>query len=195
MTKGFIVFGSAGLEKVWRCSLSKKAIVAIAISFIIGFLIYNIPYNNRVNATFKGVQCRIGDEDYSEKIMIKIQGNYLDYIFKDDIFDGKILVDKYEYSIDAPEVLLKFRDGYSVLRYHKIKPDANIQNCIGTISISRDFKKILILVDEPNSDGLQGWSGENGLYIGAPAEDIKQANAIAKDISQKSKWLSATNWD
>jgi hypothetical protein len=175
--------------------LGKKVIAAIVISLIVGFLIYNIPYSNKVNTTLQGVQCRIGDEAYSEKVTLKIQGNYSDYIFKDDTFQGKILVDKYEYSMKDPEVFLKFRDGYSVLRYYKIKPNANTPNCIGTISIYKDFKKILILVDEPNSGGSQGWSGENGLYIGAPAENIKQANAIAKDLAKKSIWLSYTNWD
>lgn len=174
--------------------MGKKVILLIILGFIIGLLLYKIPWRHKINTTLEGVQCRIGDTDYCEDISVTVQGDYFSYLFKDDKFEGKILIDGYEDTLEGSWVSLQFNDAGAVLVYENIVDGMPVLNTVGTICCTSDFEQVLICISEPTDENDKSWSGENGLFIGAPADTREEAIDIAENLSAKSIWLSNTNW-
>jgi hypothetical protein len=65
---------------------------------------------------------------------------------------------------------------------------------LGSIYSVPNFKKFLILVFEPTEHNSVGWTGENGLFICAPAESRSQAIEMAKELTEKSGWNLNDCW-
>lgn len=169
-------------------------IMIITITVFCGML-YIFPWVHKIDKTMEGLQYRIGDTDYSENIEITVQGRYFDYLLKKDTFEGKIYVENYDFTSDGSFLTLYFHDGYASMVYEKNANGYPVQKSMGTISCTPDFDQVLILVSEPIAADNQSWSGENGLCISAPCDTRTQAIQIAKNLSVKSKWLSATSWN
>jgi hypothetical protein len=66
---------------------------------------------------------------------------------------------------------------------------------LGILCCSPNFDKLLIGISEPIEADAKSWSGDNGLFISAPAENRVQALEVARELSSKSKYLSRTDWN
>jgi hypothetical protein len=130
----------------------KRIGLFITVVIIVLILLYIIPYRHKINTTLEGVQCRNGDGSYSENISITVQGNYFSYFFKDDRFEGKILVDKYDYTLDGSWVFpLRFIDGWAPLIYQNISKDGTpVHNALGSILLYTRFQTGLNLCTRTN---------------------------------------------
>ena len=60
----------------------------------------------------------------------------------------------------------------------------------GLFSCNLDFSNILILISEPVGEQSKSWSGEEGLFIIAPAQNRLEAIDCAQLLSSRSNWLS-----
>lgn len=167
--------------------LKKRGWIFVSV-LIVGLVIYIIPWRHTIDTTIQGIQCRIGDEDYSENVSIKVKGVYTQYLIKNDTFEGMISIDSYDFTLDVPIAPTQFYDGHANLIYDNMRS-------LGMFICTPNFDKLLITVDEPIEATSKSWSGNNGLIISAPAKNRAQALEIAKILSSKSKWLSPTKWD
>lgn len=169
--------------------------ITFVIIFIIFILIYYIPWQLKINNVIQGVQSRIGDKEYSENVSIKINGIYKQYLFKKDVFEGTISINKYEFTHNVPTSNTVFMNGYANLIYSKIVNGNLNTTYLGAISCSSDFSKLLISISEPLQGNDLNWNKENGLFICAPAFNREEALEIAKKLSKNSKWFDNTKWN
>lgn len=167
----------------------------LAIVLVICLVIYVFPWRHKIDITVRGIQCRIGDADYSEDVLITVKGVYKQYLIKNDTFEGTISIDIYDFTLDMPMTPALFYDGYANLIYLNIQDGVPNMRTFGLLSCTPNFDKMLIGVSEPLEAESKCWSGENGLFICAPAQNRAQALESAKILSSKSKLLSHTNWD
>lgn len=163
------------------------------IILVTGFIIYNYAKAYHINTTLSGVECRIGDSKYLDKVTIKVKGTYYKSLFQKDSFDGTISIDKYDYTNNPLLSSCKFFNGYAILHYY----DSNLgtMKSLGTLFCAPDFNQMMIFVDEPTGESQQGWGSENGLFIAAPANNREQAINIAKSYSSKVAWIKNMDWD
>ena len=162
------------------------------IVLVVCIIIYIFPWQHKIDTTIQGVQWRIGDADYSEDVLITVKGIYKQYLFKDDVFEGKISIDIYDFSLDVPIIPAHFDDGYASLIYHY---DFLDMRSFGTLSCTPNFDQLFIGLHEPIDTRPKGWNGDNGLNICAPANNRTQALETAKILSKKSKLFSKINWN
>lgn len=170
----------------------KRLGLIFAVILITFLVLYNVPWRYKIDTTIKGVQSRIGDENYVEDVSIIVKGVYKQFLFKEDIFDGNISVDKYDFTAYGSNTPFYFNNSFSVLIYTRALNGSPINKALGSIISQPDFKQLLITVYEPIESDSKGWSADNGLFISAPAENRDQAIIIAKTLSEKQKWL--VNW-
>jgi heme/copper-type cytochrome/quinol oxidase subunit 2 len=174
--------------------LRKHIWIVGAVLIVAGLMIFNCSIAYKIDSTLKGAECRIGDADYSEDVTITVKGVYHKFLFKNDKFKGTISIDKYNFTNEVPLSPLIFQNGYAPIRYTEINNSIKVFN-LGFIYCTPNFDKILIGVREPIGKSPQGWSGDNGLYITAPAENHMQAVEIAKYFSSKYEWINHAKWD
>ena len=55
-------------------------------------IVYNFPWAQKIDTTIQAVQCRIGHVGYSEDVSIIIKGVYKQYLVKNDIFEGTVIL-------------------------------------------------------------------------------------------------------
>jgi hypothetical protein len=170
----------------------KKSGWIFGIVIIVCLIICIFPWRHKIDTTIQGIQCRMGDEDYSEDVSINVKGVYKNYLIKNDSFEGTISIDSYDFTLGVPIIPTQFSDGYANLQYEgKNYLEFYI---FGFFICTPNFDKLLIGVHEPIEGDSKSWSGENGLIICAPAKNRIQAVEIAKILSRKSKWLSHADW-
>lgn len=176
--------------------MAKRIRWFIAIIFILCVVLYFIPFSHKIDTTQQGIQCRIGDKDYSENVSIYIKGKYNNFLFKNDTFDGLITIDKYKFTQNATETIMSYCDGYYILDYCRFNKYGSIDmNHLGTISFTPNMKNILIMVSEPIENAPNEWNDIDGLFISVPAKNHAQAIENANYISSRNKFLSTIDWD
>lgn len=170
----------------------KKIGLILLIFFVLCLSLYSFPWKYKVNTTIQGVQCRIGDKEYTEDVSIKIKGTYNNYLFKNDTFRGTISISNYDFTSDGSDVSLEFNRGSAFLVYNKINDGKSDMNPFGILCCTPDFKQLLICVSEPVEKDSKSWSTEKGLFISAPAETRSQALETARQLSSGSEVLKST---
>lgn len=165
-----------------------------AVVTIVCLILYVFPWQYDVDSRIQGVQFRIGDEGYSEKVSVAIKGEYKRYLFKNDTFEGTISIDRYPYTLEEPIIQAVFIDGYASITYAGVKDGDPDMHMLGVLCCTPDFRKLLIGISEPLNADSGSWSTKNGLVICAPAESRAEALKNAKLLSRKSKLLSKVNW-
>lgn len=155
------------------------------IIIVIILVLYFIPWTDKINTTLQGVQYRIGDKNYEEKISIKIDGEYKNFLFKNDTFHGTISIDKYDFTSNGSSVSLQLGNGNAFLIYMNVVDGKPIQNPLGIIYCTPQFKKLVICVSEPLDKNSYVWNKNNGLFISAPSSSRSQAIDAAKALVEK----------
>lgn len=173
----------------------KKIVLSIIAAAIVLLLLYAIPIRHKINTTYEGLQCRIGDPDYSENVSVTVDGYYYSYLFKADRFEGQIIVDKYDFTQDGYNLIpLRFSTSFAPLTYYKINSGAVFHNSLGSFYCKPVLKQGLICVYEPVNENPNGWNGENGLFISFPAGTRSEAANIARNLTEI-HGMTNVDWD
>lgn len=160
-----------------------KLIIAAVIIAVLAVCF--LPWRHKIDRTLQGVQCRLGDADYIENRTVYVNGVYSNYLFRDDKFSGKIEVEGYDYTSGADVALVFYDNNANIGIYDDIVKEYRHM----VMYTNPTFSKLMLLVHESTGTG-SGWSGENGLFISAPASDRKQAVNVAKNLVIRDNWLS-----
>ncbi len=150
-------------------------------------ILYIFPWNQKINTTLKGIECRVGDNDYSQDISITIKGDYKHFLFKSDTFHGTISIDKYKITSDDSKVSLVFNKGKSFLIYMNVVDGKAIQNPFGLIYCTPNFKKLSIFIYENSDDNTYTWDTKDGLFISAPSSNRTRSIKIARYLHERDK--------
>ncbi len=151
-----------------------------------------------VDTTLDGVQYRIGDPSYVERVTVKMTGIYKSYLFKDSSFYGAIEISNREFTSQYM-ASITFNGDYSYLTYYDYgkKSDKVAETGIvatpivlGQVSAGKNFKQILITVfDDFAEPKGTGWSMKSGMVIVAPATTRSEAVKIAENLAGGSSIL------
>lgn len=175
----------------------KKWRWVFGIVLIVSLIICIFPWRYKINKTIQGVQCRLGDIEYSEDVSITVKGEYKRYLLKNDKFEGSITIRPYDLTYELPLFPITFTGGTGNVNYGGSIKGKLVMKHLGFISNTPDFEQLFIGVHEPimgGENGRSSWTGENGLFICAPAENREQALKVANFLSSKSDWISLAEW-
>ena len=130
----------------WIKKYIKKIIYALSLIIILCIIIYNFTFRNKIDTTIQGVEYCIGNSDYIENVTILVKGTYYDSIFKNDRFEGKISVDKYDFTYEKKLLpLYFFNNNYATIRYTYTNTSTDKKDItLGFLRTTSDFNKILI---------------------------------------------------
>lgn len=175
--------------------MRKRIIIFMLFFLLIGVAICFLPLQQNINTTLEGLQCRINEAEYSEKITIRVYGKYNQYLFRDDTFKGKISTSIHGDIWSKKDGKLVFSDNNTqLISLSGGENDYSKNDYFGNLLCTKNFSEILILVGEETTPDSKGWYGENGLYVVAPADNKNDAINIAEKLSKRSVWLSECIW-
>lgn len=172
-----------------------KAKIIILVLLVIAIGICVLPYSTKINKTVDGGLYRIGDSSEYKPSSVHVEGTYRSYLLRNDTFDGYIEISNLEQTKESKVYTLIYRDGFANLMYNKSFQGMPDHYVAGAILNDRDFRNILILVDEPINGDSKSWSGDGGLFIVAPSDTRNEALDRAKSLSKKSHWLEEMEWE
>ena len=147
----------------------------IFVAVILGVtLILILPFSKNIDIEVKGIQCRIGDSEYFEEKTVWIRGIYKNYLIKEDVFEGQIEIEGYDFTSTG---FIGEINHQSFPLVYTSNPPSN--NTLGNVFYSTGFEKMLICISEPIESKSKEWTGEDGLYICFPAYTKDEALVLA----------------
>lgn len=176
-------------------TIKRKIIIVVFILIAILGAVLTLPFKRNINKKVDGIEWRMADKEYSEKVSIIINGRYSNYLLKEDVFNGSISIDKYDDINELELMEVVFNDGIGDLTYFNIQEDGMpTMISFGFIICESDFSELIIGIKEPLDNGSKSWSEENGLVISTPSKNRNEAVEVYKKLVNKSEWLSQSNY-
>lgn len=157
--------------------------------------IYFLPLKYKIDKTLDGFQTKIGHDEYNEKITIEVKGTYNKYLMKNDTFKGSISTNLHGEVWDITKGEIVFYDNMgNMSSWTRGNDGQSISEYFGNLICEPDFSEVLLLVHEQTGEG-SGWSGEDGLYISAPAKNKEESIKIARKLGNKNELISKNIWE
>ena len=176
------------------------ALIVIVVIFVsIGLFVILHEITLAVDTSVDGIQYRINDPGYEERVTIKISGIYKESLFQDSKFTGKIQISNHDFT-QTYNAEIKFSGDFSYVTYYNYG-DKNFDHMkktgivetpitLGQICTSKSFKQILLTVFEDNMGSTgSGWNSQSGVIICAPATNRAEAVKLAEKLSKGSSIL------
>lgn len=158
----------------------KIGILAVVFGLAIA---YYFPLRHSIDIVLEGLQCRLKDESYSERVVIHVQGVYRQYLLGDkDRFTGEMSISLLDVTETRRFEDVAFSNGWAPI-ISRTKLDSEAEwgiDFYGDLYCNPRFDKILILVLEPREGQQKSWSTGDGLFISAPAQNREQALDVGK---------------
>lgn len=158
----------------------KKTIYYIASCIlIVACVSYSYLRKIDINVAYNGILYRLGDSSYSEKIKVSINGNLTKVLFKEDNFQGKIIINNTEMS----KLDINFdKLGRGIIYYYdEIYGEYRTYGTLITSNIKENFT-ICVLEENKEIKGTASWSSRDGLMVSAPAENRVEALKISNEL-------------
>ena len=137
-----------------------------------------LPLPRKIQRTCEALEWRCGDNEYSVKRTVTIDGVYYDYLFKDDQFKGKFIVEGYPFTSQASAY------GYFIANHYGSMWHLDAHNLpdksLGSLLMRPNGKEFCVLIHE---DG--GWNGDDGLMLTGPATSREEAVKLTNKLSRK----------
>ncbi|MBQ4553308.1 MAG: zf-HC2 domain-containing protein [Clostridia bacterium] len=160
----------------------KKRMRRYALLALIGALLIAavclLPLPRKIQRTCEALEWRCGDNEYSVKRTVTIDGVYYDYLFKDDQFKGKFIVEGYPFTSQASA------HGYFIANHYGSMWHLDAHNLpdesLGSLLMRPNGKEFCVLIHE---DG--GWNGDGGLMLTGPATSREEAVKLTNKLSRK----------
>lgn len=150
--------------------------ISILIIFLtVGYFYYTFP--RKVNLAYDGIKCNINDQQQQEQVKINLTGFYHNQIFAKDFFRGSVTIDNEIY----PDLKLLIEDQLQMIQYRDYEGSGKLHT-YGEAFIEENLKALTILLVH---DTENGWEGEDGLILSAPAKNKAEALEIYNKLMKK----------
>ncbi|MFE7062000.1 hypothetical protein ACFVAD_07595 [Sutcliffiella sp. NPDC057660] len=152
-------------------------VLLLLLSFV--FLVfYDFP--KKIDLDYPAYEYNSNQPEYGEETRIKLQGVLKRPIFSDEVFSGKIIIDKYQETAEYELIDVGFHseNGMGSLSYTNTSNGELELNLFGVIWKSDDFDMVNIMLNNPNSQS----SEEIHLRISAPANNYNEAERIEGNL-------------
>lgn len=158
----------------------KKSIVigrVLIIVFILLSILYFYP--RKINCEYNAIMYRLGDNKYSEKITVRINGHYSKGLLKGDKFTGNITLGDHRLS----EINTRF-DRYMRGLIFCLDEKTGQFVSYGDIYAANKLTEFTLCILEENKrkNGGKIWSNLDGLMISAPASNRTEALEISNKL-------------
>lgn len=173
----------------------RYALITAGVVIIIAAFLCIAPWQRHIVLSLEGIQFRIGEPEYSEKVTINIDGTRtFNIIGTTDNFNGKFEISTLPETIGAKASFYGVSKSSANLLFEKISQGAfayyDQVNIGGQIIYNFDLQKLVIAVQEPYDVNRRGWNGEDGLMIAVPAQTREDGVALCEKFAEKHSWLS-----
>ncbi len=155
--------------------MAKKYKIILIVSGIVIAMICILPLPRKVRYNVDGILWQDGNTQLAEKTEVLIEGWYLDYLLRRDVFKGGISVSCMEEmgACELQDVTFyqnaQFAGKTATLTVYN--PSSNQMEHLGELTISGVFDRLLIKT--------------NGQLISAPAGNREEALALAAEITNE----------
>lgn len=169
------------IEKLKECELMNQAKkylwIVIVIAFIVTCFILLYQFPKRIDQQYSAFEYKAGDAVNGESVNVTIAGTVKRPLFRDQVFSGRIILDKYDFTATYELIDVGFfhseRGHIGSLTYTTVigsKPELVL---FGMIASNDDLDTFTIIVNQ--NDALQI---EKQLRISAPATNYNEAIEI-----------------
>jgi|GEM_PF-5047241 len=156
----------------------------IALAALLALAVCLLPLPRHIRKTCQAVEWRCGDETHAVPRTVTISGYYMDYFFRQDCFDGSIVVEGYPVTEQALLGTSRFSGGTAFLAYYAQTEESGAEpgalQYFGQIMMTPNGESFAVLVYENH-----GWSSENGLVITGPAAGLGEAVELTRSLARK----------
>lgn len=162
--------------------MRKKVLIFTILILIMGVLFcikYSFPKS--IDASYPAVEFRTGEASSAQKTTLHIKGSLHRPLFRNQVFHGRITVEKYNYSkyqMSDIEFHPEINNGWGNIVYYDWKPSGF---AFGSVWKTGNFDSIKILVYEPTGPDFSSRVITN-LQIIAPAKDYESAANLSNGI-------------
>ena len=174
-------------------------LIVIGIIFgVVALIVLLMPNRYEISIKTSGVLSRLGDEDFYEQKDIYIDGVYTRSIFRQDIFNGKFIIEGFDFTSDGSIITLHADSNVGAamlyVNLEGINRGSHIgnYNILGTIFFSPKFKNFTVLISESTDNpALRSWSGESGLFLSSPAGNRSEALRVLHELLKESLYYGS----
>lgn len=156
-----------------------KIRILIILSLILLYFYYTNP--NKFLKTYTGVKCRINNDNYEEKVLVKFEGKYTKKTFSNNTFEGNLYINDYVLN----NIKIEFSSNGNASIKHNKNINDDFEEHYGWITMDKTKNYLVILLPDTKKDSKcsgTAWTYENGLIISAPANSKKDAIKIANKL-------------
>ncbi len=192
-----------------------KPILAVGIPLVLFFLLlYNIPFTEKIEHVLSGVEFDEYDRDYSRHVTVTVKGEFERYLFKEDVFTGRIEIDGYHYEqlwdnlptnydYDTPIYLAVNQKKNGPIHYllqcfdrgvWKLREEDNKNRYITECYAEADLDKFAFPIWEMIDPAYGNAAAHNGKWIAAPAETREEAIDIRYELKLALKKKHGGYW-
>ncbi|MFN7253395.1 MAG: hypothetical protein ACK4M9_21880 [Anaerobacillus sp.] len=169
-----------------------RKIIVVSILLIVGLSLVWYTFPKTHSHTLQGVSYQLGNEEFVEKVTIKIDGKFKKSLTGERTFKGTIDIEGEDIPVPLEERTLElvfndniFKDDYfASIVYSSVKNAVPRLYSYGFIFINKDFTQLTIVkFNKDNGEDFGGtWSAYDGLMITAPVDTREQALSISNAL-------------
>ncbi|AIQ61597.1 hypothetical protein [Paenibacillus borealis] len=161
----------------------KRKVLIFTILLLIGGILFCAMYSfpKVIDTSYPAVEFRTGDASSAQRTTVHIKGSLHRPLFRNQVFHGRITVEKYDYSkYEMSDIVFypEIRNGWGNITYYDWKPSGF---AFGSIWKKGSFDSVKILLYEPTGPEAGGGMSKN-LQIIAPAEDYESAAELSAKV-------------
>lgn len=169
--------------------MKKKVIAIILFLCVVALILFNFSWTKKIDITLQGTQFQLGTNEEGFQTEVKLNGTIKKSWFRIKSFQGTIDIEgettpteKYE-----KQITISFdNDGEGHMVYDYWENGTPYLMQYGVLFVDKDMRR-LVIIPYYTSDGARtnGWSGEDGRLIVAPAMDRQDGLNIANELMTK----------
>ena len=155
---------------------TKKLLSAIACLLLTFLILYLIPIKREINESFLCQVLDQEDESYSDQVTVTFQGTYTDYLFRKDLFTGRIDIAGYNFiSPKATNIEITVGD-YEYSHIVEFVPEYSIFRGRGSFHGEEDFESFFLWLNVPDEDNTN--SAHSRYFLTYPSMALKEVYEI-----------------
>ena len=149
----------------------------VALALLLAAAVCLLPLPRHISVVCQAMEWRCGDETVAVPRTVSVEGYYMDYLFRQDRFDGSLQVEGYPITAQKLASARFMVEGAAPLSYYA---QAGMLYHFGQLLMDPDGRSLAILVYEDS-----GWSGDTGLVIAGPADSRADAVGLTRRLARQ----------
>ena len=156
--------------------MKNKLYWILAVLAILALCLHLIPINREIDESYPCHVIDMEDETYSDQVTVTFQGSYMDYLFRDDVFKGRIHIEGYQFLSPQALPLELTLSGDDLSWISEFVPVYSNYEPRGHFYGKEDFSEFFLWLMIPDEDGSGGYHSR--YFITYPAMTMDEIHEI-----------------